>query len=72
MGRAEMRDLEMRAHLAPLASVMRAHLINPYGFRAQKNYLYALKQSFDEQDHMLLAHLGCLNEELNAALAATL
>lgn len=67
-----LRDLEKRAHLAPLASVMRAHLIKPYGFREQKNYLYALKQCFDEQDHVLLAHLGRLNEELNAALGATL
>ncbi|MBK6743779.1 MAG: hypothetical protein IPG66_12710 [Hydrogenophilales bacterium] len=67
-----LRDLEQRAHLAPLAKVMRAHLIEPYGFREPGNYLYALKQCFDEQDHVLRAYLGHLNEELNAALGATL
>lgn len=66
-----LRDLEQHAHLAKLASVMREHLIKPYGFREQNNYLYALKQCFDEQDHVLRAQLGRLNEELNAALGAT-
>lgn len=62
-----LRDLEQLAHLAPLARVMRAHLIEPYGFREQRNYLYILKQCFDEQDHVLRAHLGRFSEELDAA-----
>lgn len=65
-----LRDLEQRAYLAPLARVMRVHLIKPYGFREQNNYLYVLKQCFDEQDHVLRAHLGSLREELNAVLGA--
>ncbi|WP_454764378.1 hypothetical protein [Cupriavidus campinensis] len=65
-----LRDLEQRTHLAPLARVMRAHLIEPYGFREQNNYLYILKQCFDEQDHVLRAHLGRFSEELDAARRA--
>lgn len=64
-----LQDLEGSAHLAPLADVMRANLIEPYGFREQ-NYLYTLKQCFDEQDHVLRAYLGRFNEELDTALAA--
>lgn len=55
-----LRDLEKRAQLAPLVRVMRAHLIEPYGFREQNNYLHILKQCFDEQDHVLRAHLRSL------------
>lgn len=62
-----LRDLEQTAHLAPLARVMRAHLIEPYGFREQNNYLHILKQCFDEQDHVLQAGLGRFSEELDAA-----
>lgn len=60
-----LRNLEQLAHLAPLARVMRAHLINPYGFQAQKNYLDVLKQCFDEQDHVLRAYLERFSQELN-------
>lgn len=67
-----LRDLEQCAHLAPLASAMRANLIEPYGFREQNSYLYVLKQCFDEQDHVLRAHLRRLNEQLNAAMGAIL
>ncbi|WP_321850544.1 hypothetical protein [Burkholderia diffusa] len=67
---ATLRDLEQRAHLTPLATVMRAHLIEPYGFRRQNDYLYILKQCFDEQDHVLRAHLQRFSEDLDAALAA--
>lgn len=63
-----LRDLEQRAYLAPLARVMRAHLIEPYGFRDQNNYLYILKLCFDEQDYVLRAHLRQFSEELGAAL----
>lgn len=66
-----LRDMEQRTHLAPLAKVMRAHLIEPYGFKEQNNYLYILKQCFDEQDHVLRAHLVCFREALDAALEAT-
>jgi hypothetical protein len=65
-----LRNLEQREDLAQLAGAMREHLIKPYGFMEQNNYLYLLKQCFDEQDHVLLAHLGNLNEELNVALGA--
>lgn len=61
-----LRDLEQHAHLAPLARVMQAHLIEPYGFRAQNNYLDILKQCFDEQDHVLRGHLRRFREELDA------
>lgn len=64
-----LRELELRAHLAPLASVMRAHLIEPYGFREKSAYLFILKQCFDEQDHVLRAYLEKFRDELDAALA---
>jgi hypothetical protein len=67
-----LRDLEQRAHLAPLARVMRVHLIEPYGFREQNNYLYILKRCFDEQDHVLRAHLGRFSEDLDASRGAAL
>lgn len=63
-----LRDLEQSAHLAPLARVMRAHFIEPYGFREQNNYLGILKQCFDEQDQVLKAHLTRFSEELDVAL----
>lgn len=63
-----LRDLEQLAHLAHLSRVMRAHLIEPYGFREQSDYLYILKQYFDKQDHVLRAQLGRFSEELNASL----
>lgn len=67
-----LRDLEQHAHLAPLAMVMRGHLIEPYGFREQNSYLYILKQCLDEQDHVLRAHLGRFSEDLDAAREAAL
>lgn len=67
-----LRDLEQHAHLAPLASVMRERLIKPYDFRAEADYLYALKECLDKQDHVLLAQLGALSEELDAAREAVL
>mgnify|MGYP003582377484 CR=1 FL=1 len=67
-----LRDLEQPSHLAPLASVMREHLIEPYGFREQNDYLVVLLQFFDEQDHVLRARLGRFRMELNSALEAAL
>lgn len=67
-----LRDLEQRIHLAPLAKVMRAHLIEPYGFQQQNNYLDILKQCFDKQDHVLRGNLGRFSEELAAARGTTL
>jgi hypothetical protein len=67
-----LRDLEQSAQLAPLARAMRAHLIEPYGFREQNNYLHILKQCFDEQDHVLRAHLERFSEDLDAARGAAL
>ena len=64
-------NLEQEAHLAPLAKVMRESLITPYGSKEQ-NYLYALKQCFDEQDHVLRGRLHRLNDELNGAIRAAL
>lgn len=60
-----LRRLEERAHLAPLARVMRTHLIKPYGFRGQDNYLHILKQHFDEQDPTLRIQLERFSEELD-------
>lgn len=65
-----LRDLEQHAHLAPLAEVMRAHLIKPYGFQEQNNYVDILKQCFDGQDHVLRAYLERFSEELDAARGA--
>lgn len=65
-----LKNLECRNHLAALAKVMRAHLIEPYGFREQNSYLDILKQCFDEQDHVLRARLQRFSEELDAALGA--
>ena len=67
-----LRGLEQREHLAALATVMRAHLIDPYGFQEQNNYLDILTQCFDEQDHVLRACLRRFSEELGAARGAAL
>lgn len=72
MALTALRDLEQREHLRPLAEVMRDHLIKPYGCREDNNYLYILKQCFDEQDHVLRAYLGRFSDALDAARAATL
>lgn len=66
-----LRGLEMRPHLKPLANVMSAHLIEPYGFKEQNDYLHTLMQCFDAQDHVLRSHLRRFREELNSALQAT-
>lgn len=63
-----LRELEQQAHLAPLARVMRANLIQPYGFK-ENNYLYSLRHFFNEQDHVLRGDLEHLDEEINAALS---
>lgn len=63
-----LRDLERRSQLASLAKVMRQHLINPYGFRVKSNYLHALKNCFEEQDHVLRSYLRLLSHELSVAL----
>ena len=65
---AALQDLEGWAHLAPLARVMRAHIIEPYGFKQQNNYLFILKQYFDEQDHVLRANLERFRDDLDVAL----
>jgi hypothetical protein len=46
---------------------MRANLIEPLGFREQNCYLHMLKQCYDEQVHLLQAHLGRFSAELDAA-----
>lgn len=66
-----LRDLEQREHLAPLARVMRAHLIAPYDFQ-KNNYLEILTQCFDKQDHVLRACLGRFGKELDAARGVAL
>ena len=67
---ATLQYLEQHGQLAVLATVMRKHLIEPYGFPERNNYLDVLKQCFDNQDYTLRAHLGRFNEALNAALQA--
>ncbi|WP_313054390.1 hypothetical protein [Pseudomonas lopnurensis] len=67
-----LRDLEHRKHLASLAAVMRRHLIEPYGCRERNNYLHILKECFDEQDHVLRAHLRRFKADLDAVLEAAL
>lgn len=62
-----LRDLEKRPHMAPVAKVLRKSLIAPYATRSPK-YLEALKECFDEQDHILRADLGLFRNELDAAL----
>lgn len=66
-----LRDLDRFAHLSPLAKVMRTHLIEPYEYSRDNDYLFTLKHCFEEQDHILRAHLGSFNEELNAAIEAS-
>lgn len=66
-----LRDLDRFAHLSPLAKVMRTHLIEPYEYSRDNDYLFTLKHCFDEQDHILRAQLESFNEELNAAIEAS-
>lgn len=72
MALSTLRCLEQHKHLAPLARVMREHLIEPYGFGEQIDYLYRLKQCFDDQDHVLRAELERFDKELDAARGAAL
>ena len=65
-----LRELEQHAHLASLAKVTRAYLIEPYGFPEQNTYLDILKQCFDAQDHVLRAYLTRFSELLDAARGA--
>lgn len=67
---ATLRDLKNRPHLVPLTEVMQRHLIEPYGYRENNNYLHILKSCFDEQDHVLRADLRGFKVELAAALEA--
>lgn len=60
-----LRDLEQHDRLVPLAHVMQANLIEPYGFIEQK-YLSILKQCFEQQDPVLRSRLGRFREELDA------
>ncbi len=69
MALSALKCLEQREHLAPLAALMRTHLIKLYGFELQSNYLNILKKCFDEQDHALRIHLRRFSEELDRALA---
>jgi hypothetical protein len=70
MALTRLRDLEETTHLVPLANVMRAHLIEPYGFREQSDYLDILEQCFDKQDHLLRIRLTRFSEQLDAAREA--
>jgi hypothetical protein len=70
MALTALRDLELREHLRPLADVIRAHLIEPYGFKEDNNYLNILKQCFEKQDHVLRANLDRFSDALDAARAA--
>lgn len=64
-----LKDLEGRQHLAPLAIVMRRHLLEPYGFKERGNYLDTLSECFNSQDHVLRAELRDFGEELDRARA---
>lgn len=66
-----LRDLEQRNHLKQLARVMRTHLIKPYWALEGSNYLYILRQCYDEQDHFLRADLERFERELDEARTAT-
>lgn len=72
MALTTLRDIELYAHLAPLAELMRTHLIQPYGFSAEIDYLYILKRYFNEQDHVLLADLDRFSLDLDAARESSL
>jgi hypothetical protein len=72
MALSTLRSVEQHQCLAPLADVMRAHLIEPYGYREHNNYLYILNQCFEEQDHVLRAQLSSFREALDAARGAAL
>lgn len=62
-----LRDLEQQAHLALLAEVMRAHLINPFDYR-ENRYLDILSRCFADQDHVLRAQLERFSAQLNEAM----
>ena len=72
MALTALRELEACKHLHPLADVLRAHLIEPYGFNEGPAYLSALKGHFDKQDHALRAHLRSFKDALDAARAAAM
>lgn len=65
-----LKDLQKHANLAELARVTRTRLIEPYGYREKNNYVQILKQFFDDQDHVLRAHLALFKEELDDAREA--
>ncbi|MFA6309940.1 MAG: hypothetical protein WCV99_00600 [Sterolibacterium sp.] len=72
MALTTLRAIEQHAHLAPLAELMRTHLIQPSGFKAEIDYLYNLKQYLDEQDHVLRSGLGRFNQDLDTTLVTAL
>lgn len=65
-----LQRVEERPHLAPLAKVMRTHLIEPYGYWQENNYLNVLKRCFDEQDPARRIHYERFSDDLNARIAA--
>lgn len=65
------QKLQEHKQLAPLAKVMRTHLIKPFGFRKQNNYLDILHKCFNDQDPELRVHLRLFKEELDAAHKAS-
>jgi len=67
-----LKELETYPRLAPLASLMRNRLIDPYdsGYQNRDHYLTKLQLVFSKQDHMLRIQLRTLKDELDAALAS--
>jgi hypothetical protein len=67
-----LKELETYPRLAPLASLMRKRLIDPYdsGYQSHYHYLTKLHLVFNKQDHTLRIQLRTLKDELDAALAS--
>jgi len=64
-----LKELETFVHLAPLAEVMRASLIQPYHLPERDEYLSTLRRAFNAQDHVLRMQLNVFKQQLDAALS---
>lgn len=60
-----LRDIERHPNLEALASMMRVHLINPYGYSEKRTYLDILREILNEQDPPL--RLRRFQADLDAA-----
>lgn len=62
-----LRDIETHPNLEALSSVIRRHLIEPYGYSENRSYLDILKRCFNAQEQLLRLNLGRFKSDLDAA-----